>query len=210
MPAQKQKRSGKSKKSTRKRWLDEEVYLKRRTLNHTAQKLFNQPFNKNLRNSYFKHYTEHRKLLKFKSKNVKKKIIGQLDELETKDPKQYWKLVNSLKDVDNQTSGPELGIDSDSWSDYFQNLNSVQDKFKSRVDDLDKILKNNNKTTFNFLGVVVKQSEISNSISKMKSNKASGLDSVSNEMLKSGISTLLLCRHKLFNLIFSSGFDLAS
>ena len=153
-----------------------------------------------VRNSYFKHYMEYRKLLKLKKNNVKQNT-EQLDELETKDPKQYWKLANSLKDDDNQTSGPELGIDSDSWSDYFQNLNSVQDKFKSRVDDLNKILKNDNKTTFNFLDVVIKQSEISNSISKLKSNKASGLDSVSNEMLKSGISTLLPCLHKLFNLV---------
>ena len=35
------KRSCKSKKSTRKRWFDIELYLKRRTPNHTAQKLFN-------------------------------------------------------------------------------------------------------------------------------------------------------------------------
>ena len=67
-----------------------------------------------------------------------------------------------------------------------------------------------NKITFNFLDVVIKQSEISKSISKLKNNKASGLDSVSNEMLKSGISTLLPCLHKLFNLVFSSGIYPAS
>ena len=54
-------------------------------------------FNKIIRNTYYKHYSEYRKLVKFKKKNFKKSIIKQLDELETKDPKQYWKLVNSLK-----------------------------------------------------------------------------------------------------------------
>ena len=75
------------------------------------------------------------------------------------------------------------------------------------MEDLDRILKKNN-NTFSLLDVLIKQSEISSSISKLKSNKASGLDNISNEMLKSGTTTLLPCLHKLFNLIFSLGFIL--
>lgn len=51
----------------------------------------------------------------------------------------------------------------------------------------------------------MKHSEISNSISRLKNNKSSGLDNIKNEMLKSGTSVLLPCLHKLFNLVFSSG-----
>ena len=199
------KGSIKSKKSKSKKWFDQELYCKRRTLNNSANKLFCQPFNRSVRCSYFKQYREYRKLVKYKKKNFKKKIIEQLDELETKDPKQYWKLVNSLKEDNEPAFGPELAIDSDSWSDYFQNLHSIQDKFTSRVEDLDRILKEDNNNTFSLLDVLIKQSEISNSISKLKSNKASGLDNISNEMLKSGTTTLLPCLHKLFNLVFSSG-----
>ena len=41
------------KNSTSKKWFEEELYVKRQT-----QDLFNQPFNKIIRNSYFKHYRE--------------------------------------------------------------------------------------------------------------------------------------------------------
>ena len=167
--------------------------------------MFNQPFNKIIRNTYFKHYREYRKLVKFKKKNLKKSIIKQLDELETKVPKQYWKLVSSLKEDDDQTCGPELGTDSTSWSDYFKKLNSVQDKFNVRVEELDKIVKNDKNETFNLLDLIIKQSEISNLMAKLKNNKASDFDNASNEMLKCDTTTLFPCLHKLFNLVFSPG-----
>ena len=40
----------------------------------------------------------------------------------------------------------------------------------------------------------------------MKSNKSTGLDNISNEMLKSGQSFLIPCLHKLFNNCFTMGY----
>ena len=55
------------------------------------------------------------------------------------------------------------------------------------------------------MDTVIKDEEIQNSFSKLKYNKSSGLDSIRNEMIKSGANILLPCLNKLFNLIFSSG-----
>ena len=49
-------------------WYDDELYVKR-SLNSKASLVFKQPFNASLRNLYFKHYREYRKLLKFQRKN---------------------------------------------------------------------------------------------------------------------------------------------
>ena len=65
------KSSTKIKKKSNK-WYNEELYVKRRLLNSKASLMFKQPFNTSLRNSYFKHYREYRKLLKFKRKNYTK------------------------------------------------------------------------------------------------------------------------------------------
>ena len=55
------------------------------------------------------------------------------------------------------------------------------------------------------MDTVLKDEEIQNSISKLKNNKSSGLDSIRNEVIKSGANIFLPCLNKLFNLIFSSG-----
>lgn len=40
-------------------------------------------------------------------------------------PKTYWNLVQSLKTDSAISSGPALGIDSETWYEYFKKLNSV-------------------------------------------------------------------------------------
>ena len=85
-------------------------------------------------------------------------------------------------------------------------MNTVKSKFDERLKELDQILKINNQTkSFTLMDSVIKDKEIQSSISKLKNNKSSGLDSIRNEMIKSGANILLPCLNKLFNLIFSSG-----
>lgn len=189
-----------------KRWYDEDLFDKRRQLNRKAFNMCRQPFNKAVRDSYYKQYREYRKLVKYKKKNFTRTVISQLDTLETKDPKAYWQLVNSLKE-DNQTkSRPEMSIEPNSWYEYFQNLNSVKTKFNERTAELNEFLANGNESkTFNMLDSNIKDKEILQSVRKLKNNKATGLDNVKNEMLKHGVSTFLPCLSKLFNMIFSSG-----
>ena len=62
------KSSSKMNKKSHK-WYDEELHVKRRLLNSKANLMFKQPFDISLRNSYFKHYREYKKLLKLKRKN---------------------------------------------------------------------------------------------------------------------------------------------
>ena len=86
-------------------------------------------------------------------------------------------------------------------------MNSVKSKYDERLEQLNQVLKNDKqKRTFNLMDTVIKDKEIQNSISKLKNNKSSALDSIRNEMLKSGANILLPCLKKLCNLIFSSGY----
>ena len=114
--------------------------------------------------------------------------------------------MNSLKNETENTCKPETSIDADTWFEYFQKLNSVKTKFHDRLESLNQFLTNPNQTrTFNLLDALIKEKEIFNCISKLKNNKASGLDSIRNEMLKAGATILMPCMNKLFNLILSSG-----
>ena len=199
------KRVNCSKQHKSKKWYDEELYIKRRDLNRKASNIFIEPFNKSLRNSDFKCYRQYRKLVKYKKKKITKSIISQLEDLETKDPKTYWKLVNSLKDGDSHSDGPEKSVESDKLYNYFENLNSVEEKYTERIKIIEENLKNSNTVTFNFLDNIIKDKEIQESISKLHNNKATGLDTIKDEMLKQGLTDFLPCLRKLFNLILSSG-----
>lgn len=164
--------------SQNKKWYDEELYLKRRELNQKANRMFNDPFNKFLRNSYYMCYRQYRKLVKYKKKNFTKLVMSQLDDLETKDPKAYWKLVNSLKNEDSQSDGPEKSVETEQWHDYFQTLNTVNDKFTERIKTIEEVLAAQNTRTFTLLDSVIKDKEILLSVSTLHNNNATGLDNI--------------------------------
>jgi hypothetical protein len=51
--------------------------------------------------------------------------------LHDKDPKQYWKLIEELKDT--QKIDTTSSISTSSWQSHFQNLNNPKDIFKNRI-----------------------------------------------------------------------------
>ena len=81
-----------NKKHKSKKWYDEQLYMKRRDLNRNASNMFKNPFIRSLRDSYFRCYRQYCKLVKYKK--YTQTVILQLHDLESKDPKTYWQLVN--------------------------------------------------------------------------------------------------------------------
>ena len=95
-------------------------------------------------------------------------------------------------------------IDNASWTNYFQNLNSLSEIDKSKINPLNDILADLEKENLSTaLDYKVTNQEIFKAINKLKNGRASGLDLVLNEMLKAGQTTLIGCLNKLFNLIFT-------
>ena len=127
--------------------------------------------------------------------------MDSLDELREDNPKEYWKLINSLKEEEKED--PESTIELDKWYTYFRSLNKIPEKYKTRIEEINKIVKNS--PTFCELDYKITSSEIIKAISKLKSGKAVGLDSLPNEILKSGSTILVPILQKLFNLVFTSG-----
>ena len=68
-----------------------------------------------------------------------------------------------MKEENGNTNGPEKGIDSDMWFEYFQKLNSVKSKYNDRFDILNQMLTNSNQPrTFTLLDTVVKYLPLAN------------------------------------------------
>lgn len=64
-----------------------------------------------------------------KYRNYKSNIIRQIDNLKSENPKDYWKLIISLKE--RNTDIP--AVDPVDFQDHFDSLNSNQDKFDSAL-----------------------------------------------------------------------------
>ena len=90
--------------------------------------------------------------------------MDSLDEIREDNPKEYWKLINSLKEEEKE--GPESIIELDKWYTYmyFRSLNKIPEKYKTRIEEINKIVKNmENSPTFYELDYKITSSEINES-----------------------------------------------
>ena len=102
-----------------------------------------------VRGRYYKLYGEYNKLRKMKYRKFTNAIINKLDSLMTKDPKQYWKLVNDLKA--GKADPASRSVDPDTWKKHFQTLHSVVDqKFENRLRNLELLLSEKEKNILYF------------------------------------------------------------
>ena len=92
------------------------------------------------------------------------------------------------------------------WVKHFTSLlnkslnpNALLDK------EITDYIQNNRNNQFNELNFRIEINEIINSAKYLKSNKAAGVDGIINEILKAGMSQLIVPLHKLFNAILSNG-----
>ena len=76
----------KKKKNNPKPWYDQTCYEMNKRLKLTAQLLIKYPINPHLRDSFVK------------SKEWKQALIHRLESIEEKDPKEYWKMIDELRE----------------------------------------------------------------------------------------------------------------
>lgn len=96
-------------------------------------------------------------------------MLQEIENLHENNPKLDWQLINELqgKHYDQETNC----ISPLDWMSHFQNLNTVKDKFKSRMEDLEKKLETlEHSRVFNEMDVPITEQEIVLAISQMKIN----------------------------------------
>lgn len=202
----KKKRSNNTKKVQRKqkhlKWYDFSLVCMKRNL-YDKYKLLNRfPNNPQIRSSYFSSLKQFRKMRKCKFKSYKKDLIDKLDNLLENNPKEYWELLDQLKNLDSPSKISPNNVSGEDWLNYFKDLNSETHSDKNIESELQNL---ENEPIFSELDYVINVNEISKAISSLKNNKSTGFDAIGNEMLKYGQSYLLNSLQKLFNSILSSG-----
>lgn len=87
----------KKKNVQNKKWFETDLKLKRKALLNKAALMSKYPLDPIIRGSFYKINKEYAKLRKFKKKQFKQNILDKLIHLQSTNPKEYWKLVNTLK-----------------------------------------------------------------------------------------------------------------
>ena len=179
-----------------KKWFDNECRVARNAY-HRIRKLYNKhktTYYKNLLKTVSKEY----KCKISKSvKNFKNQRVQKLRNLKTSNPKEFWKIINSVDKRSYQM--PPL----DEMHNFFKNLNS---------DDNDQTILNegNDSESLNEINEEINQpisnEEILQAVKNLKNNKSPGSDNILNEHIKSTINILLPIYTHLFNLILDTGF----
>ena len=85
--------------------------------------------------------------LERKKKQFRQQIIDKLDTFQSDNQKEYWKLVNPLRE--SKRDNPEKSIDDKIWLTYFSELSTVPPKFDKKIEELNKI-KNKNQNLNHF------------------------------------------------------------
>ncbi len=107
----------------------------------------------------------------------------------------YWDLIKQLKGLQQETVDPADKVDMTEWHEYFNDLLNVQLQGDPMSDQKIHTEVEINESppvscVFNELNFEIKEHEVIKVIKSLKTHKATGLDGISNEMIKTGQQVL--------------------
>ena len=121
----------------------------------------------------------------------------KLRNLKSKDPKEYWKILNEYKK-------PEVRISNAALYDHFKSLSS-NNGGQDQDTGIDFLHLSNQGESQILLDKTITQEEIIHAIDNLKNNKSAGPDKILNEYIKSTKGLLLPLYVKLFNRVLNEG-----
>ncbi|KAK6196333.1 hypothetical protein SNE40_001576 [Patella caerulea] len=124
------------------------------------------------------------------------KIQDEMKTLRSKDPKQFWKIINR-RDREINTD-----ISLDILFQYFENINASKQRESETELNINYSV---NDTDNDILNKPISRSEIYKSIKNLKNNKSPGEDLIINEYISSTRDHMIEIYEYLFNLIFDTG-----
>jgi hypothetical protein len=177
-----------------------------RNLKNMGRLLSRDPKNYHLRKTFYYNKRVFKKMVKKKLETRKNALVQELNSHDT-DPKYFWKILENLNECTHGSKIEKDVIPPNIWMDHFQSL--MVSKDEKLTEDQEKVVNYvndpDNWKSFNELSYRISDKEIIEATRLLKRGKACGVDLVSNEMLKCGITTLLPLIVKVFNSVLSEG-----
>ena len=183
-------------KKSPKKWYDHTCQEMSRRLKDVTKLYVKSPTNPHLRSSYCKTRKEYKKLLKTRKKEWQNEMISKLETLEKEHPKEYWKLINELREKKQR----ETSFNTSNFVKFFQNLYSKIDTNKSD-EEVEKFVSETFKQFHSSSEPIFTLEELISAIKRLKNNKAAGPDRIPAEILKACPPHILELLLKILNKI---------
>ena len=188
-------------KKKNKKWFDQDCDSMYRNLKSIARSLPKSCNKPGILQHYYLLRKQYKKLIRKKQRMYKNKLLGSLIDLESRDSKSFWKVINDFKNSDSSVSDQSSNIAPDAWYQYFNGLMNVEGINESSLPEGSCISSN----FANEFSEPITLKEVRTGIRSLKNNTSVGYDCISNEMLKYSSSSMVQCICKLFNLVYESG-----
>ena len=108
-----------------KEWFDQDCEALYRNLTSVASSLTNKCNDANKLRSYYTVRKQNKTLIRKKQRNYKSKLLSSLVDLESKDSKTFWNVINKFKNCEARRNDPSSNIYSEEWHSYFNRLMNV-------------------------------------------------------------------------------------
>ena len=127
----------------------------------------------------------------------KNKVIESLNMLESKNHHAFRKTLDEIQNLDSEPNENNDALSPEEWLSYVKDLmcKNINNCITSSYTPC------RNAYSQDKLGAVFCTSEIMKAVSALKNKKASGLDGITNEVIKTSMPELVQCYKQLFNLI---------
>ena len=146
-------------------------------------------------------------MVKQKKYEYKQKLYNCLSDYINQNPKEYWKIIKSLKNKTEKDEIPEVLKDEEVLIKHFQDQgkpSSINNAFMIDIESQLKLLENN----IDFKAETdapISCSEVNKVIRGLKLQKSAGPDRIINEIIKTSNQVIIKSIVKILNLILKTG-----
>jgi len=161
---------------------DTECHTLKKNMNQLSNLLHRFPKDPAIRTSYLLQKRQYKKLVKNKNKEFKQQILNQLETLQSSNPKEYWKLINKLREIDKDGTKKKNEPDFEALIKHYEELNENISNDQEGTESISKKIKllENNISAKQCLDKSITIEEIKHNIAKLRVGKSCRPDNILN------------------------------
>ena len=196
------------KKILKQKWFDKTCHLLKNNVRDLGKLIGARSFDQQIRTKSYETKKLYRKTLKQTKLRFRENIMTKLNSKFNRNPTEYWKLVNELRDISCGNNNVNDKVKPNVWYEYFKKLVGTTEvdytKDQAMIEKI-RSLESEEVSMGNALNNVITKKEIIDVVKGLKSKKSVSLDSISSETIKASLKTMGDVFVSLFNWILKSG-----